>query len=255
MKRLALALALCLIAAPLARAEGDPEPDAKPKVVRKARPKPKPKPKAAPVATTPAAPIPYSTYTGPSPDMVKALTPGTSPSPAPEMAGPPMVAAPNAPLPSRPVDAPPPPPPVPDTTPVPQAVTEISLRCETQTFIDAKSGAKFETKGTFYVDLFPSPVFPDRNASFRFLFVEPAHDSLVRDSICQDTPCSAIVSGVAYSLVDQRTRHGSVLRLSLDRATGAFYGEEIGKDGRHGTAQKRSEKGVCTPQSLPQPLF
>ncbi|MBW8880043.1 MAG: hypothetical protein JF615_01085 [Asticcacaulis sp.] len=105
------------------------------------------------------------------------------------------------------------------------------------------------SSGTFYVDIFPSPVFPDQLASFQFRFADPNHQSLIRDSMCMDTQCSAKVSGAAYALVSQVTKKGNALRITLDRNQGAFYAEEI-HGGRH-----LGEQGWCTVQPLPSARF
>jgi hypothetical protein len=127
------------------------------------------------------------------------------------------------------------------------APAEISLRCETA----LQKGDKTLSSGVFYIDLFPSPVFPDAHADFRFLFVDPAHRSLIRDTMCLDVTCPAEVSGAAYSLVNRRTRKGAALRITLDRATGGFYAEEMDKGGRGHVG----ERGTCVPQPLPRAMF
>lgn len=229
-----------------------------PKPAAKKRSKPKPKP--APVVTTPAAPIPYSAYAA-SPDIAKALTPSVAPTvahePAPLAPLPPPVAitpAPVATLPIQPVTAPPPPAPVVQAPLPPQnnswGSSQISLKCETQ----LTEGKRFLSQGTFYIDLFPSAVFPDEHADFKFLFVDPVHPSLIRESICLDTMCSANVTGTAYYLVNRVTKRGSALRITLDRSNGAFYAEEIDSK-RIGKDAHRGEKGYCTPQKLPNTLF
>ncbi|MFT4076629.1 MAG: hypothetical protein QM647_13990 [Asticcacaulis sp.] len=249
-------LAISSLAAAPVHAEGSPaaedETDApKPKPVVKRKKKPAAKP--APVVTTPAAPVPYSAYSSGnlSPDMSKALTPGvTAPTPLP----PPVAIAP-APITMQPIADPPPAPPVAQAQPAKVApaapvIDQISLKCETQ----VTEGKRFISQGVFYIDLFPSPVFPDENADFKFLFVDPGHSSLIRESICLDTLCPANVTGAAYYLVNRVTRRGSALRITLDRSNGAFYAEEIDnkrirKDAHLG------EKGFCTPQKLPNALF
>lgn len=258
MKRL-IPLSLSLLAltmSGIAHAEGAPyeglATEDAPKPVVKKRPKPKPKP--APVVTMPAAPIPYSAYAA-SPDVAKALTPTVVPAPLAPL--PPPVAitpAPIATLPIQPVAAPPPPAPVVQAPLPPQnnswGSSQISLKCETQ----LTEGKRFLSQGTFYIDLFPSAVFPDEHAAFKFLFVDPAHPSLIRESICLDTMCSANVTGTAYYLVNRVTKRGSALRITLDRSNGAFYAEEIDSK-RIGKDAHRGEKGYCTPQKLPNTLF
>jgi hypothetical protein len=257
MKRL-IPLSFSLLALTLggiAHAEGtpyeDPTAEGAVKPVVKKRPKPKPKP--APVVTTPTAPIAYTAYAA-SPDIAKALTPAHEPAPLAPL--PPPVAitpAPIAALPVQPVTAPPPPAPVP-APPSSQsanlASSQISLKCETQ----LTQGKRFLSQGTFYIDLFPSAVFPEEQADFKFLFVDPAHPSLIRESICLDTMCSANVTGTAYYLVNRVTKRGSALRITLDRSNGAFYAEEIDSK-RIGKDAHRGEKGYCTPQKLPNTLF
>jgi len=154
-------------------------------------------------------------------------------------------------LPVQPVTAAPPP--LPDhqaAPPVARATSpEISLKCQTRVM----DGQRFVSQGVFYIDLFPSAVFPDQQADFKFLFVDPAHKSLIRQTICLDTTCPAEVTGTAYALISRRTRHGDALRIILDRTTGAFYAEQIDK-GIHGGSHL-GETGWCTPQTLPTPLF
>ena len=244
----------CLLglAAPAVHAEGTPyaedgteAPKPKPTVRRK-------KPAAKPVAALPAAPVSYTAYkSGLSAEMTKALTPDQpavlAPLPPPVA----IVPAPVLPQPitTQPVNDPPPPAPViasPDLPPSDQ----INLKCETQ----VTDGRRFISQGIFYIDLFPSPVFPDEHADFKFLRVDPTHQSLIRQSVCLDMTCPANVTGAAYYLVNRVTKHGSALRITIDRANGAFYAEEI-EDHRVGTASHRGEKGYCTPQKKPATLF
>jgi len=235
MMRAAALLLLVLLAAPAVAEEETPATASAPKhVVHKRARKPASKPASKPAI--PAAPIPYSTYAGLPPEVAKALTPGADAAPAP--------------VPTQPAEAPPPPPPAPaveSAPPPPPAPSEISLRCETT----LEKGRKTLSSGTFYIDLFPSPVFPDEHADFRFLFVDPAHTSLVRDTMCLDVTCTADVSGAAYALVSRRAKKGAALRITLDRATGGFYAEEM--DG--GGSDHVGEHGTCVPQPLPHAIF
>lgn len=268
MKPLWLALAVTLsLATPAAvhAEDGAPEASApaKKKVARK-----KAKPKAAAPAK-PAGPVPYTT-----------LTPSPAPTAQPVTIGPPahalthdvmpQPAETNVPV-APPSDvaiapkvdtAPPPPPPpvvaraIPQAAPTVGSQAQISLKCETQVV----DGKQMVSRGTFYIDLFPSAVFPDQNADFKFLFVDPAHKSLIRGSVCLDTMCSANVTESAYYLVNKVTKRGAALRITLDRSRGAFYAEEIdsGVLGLIGGNKKGShpgESGYCTPQSLPAKLF
>ena len=242
-------LSLAVLALPIVvSAEGVYKPEGEATTPAAPKPKPKPKPvvkKTAPAI--PAAPIPYTTYSL-TPDVAKALTPTVTPSPAATpvvVTDPPIVIAPSPILPVQPVETAPPPPPPPAVTP--SAVTEISLRCETHKV----RGKKTVASGTFYIDIFPSPVFPDEHADFKFLFADPAYDSLIRGTMCLDTTCSAEVSGTAYYLVNRVTKKGAALRITLDRARGAFYAEEMGKHGD----DHFGEQGYCVPQPLPQALF
>lgn len=229
-----------------------PKPAApKRKPVRKAATKP-----AAPKPALPAAPVPYNSYTAgaapaASPAVAKALTP-TYPTGTPVS------------LPTQPAASPPPPPPETQAPPItppeaqpstpiapsPAAPVEISLKCTTR----VTQGNRVVSQGSFFIDLFPSPVFPDQQADFKFMFVDPAHKSLIRESICLDAPCTADVSRTAYALVTRRTRHGDALRITLDRTNGAFYAERI-DPGLSGTSHL-GEQGWCTPQKIPSnPLF
>jgi hypothetical protein len=238
----ALLAASVLCMSGLAHAEGAPYDETVPKPVIKRK---KPAARPAPVPTTPAAPIPYIVANPLSPDMTKALTPDH---PAALEPLPPPVAVTAAPLPVQPVEAPPPP--APARTMAPQFTGQISLKCETQ----VTEGKRLISQGIFYIDLFPSPVFPDEHADFKFLRVDPAHQSLIRESICLDTGCSANVTGSAYYLVNRTTKHGSALRITLDRSSGAFYAEEITSP-RIGKDSHRGETGFCTPQTIPATLF
>ncbi len=256
-------LASLLLCAPLlAHAEGGSAEDApvKPKVIkRKAKP-------VAKAVTLPAGPVPYTAYTASataSPQIAKAVTPSilapdALPQPAettlPPQPLPPLTHVTVGPLPVQSASAPPPSPPL--TLPpaqmaaTPPAQTEISLKCETTT----SAGKKTLASGSFYIDLFPSAVFPDQTADFQFIFVDPGYKSLIRESICLDTTCTATVSGTAYYLVNRRTKHGSALRITLDRARGAFYAEDIDAKMMGGDTHV-GEQGWCTPQPLPKALF
>jgi hypothetical protein len=231
---------LCLMIAALAliplavHAEGE-DPDA--------GPTPKPahhrvlKKKKPPLAS-PAAPIPYITL---NPAAAKAaaaappLPPPVAIAPLPVMAPPPS----------------PPPPPEP-ASPAPHGpVREINLKCDTVT----SDGRKNLSRGSFYIDLFPSQVFPDQQADFKFYQVDPQHASLIRESYCLDTICDAKVTGSAYFLVDRRARKGAALRITLNRATGAFYAEEINPGGLTHGADHIGESGWCVPQKQPDVMF
>ncbi len=242
-----LIIGATLLAAPLAvHAEGEGTPKSATVTKKKHRPA------VQPVAT-PAAPIPYATYSGLSPDMAKALTPSTTqavPQAAPDVAATPDM----LPQPVEATTPPPPPPPPPAAQTAPEqasaptsqpAPDEISLRCDTT----VRNGKRILSTGSFYIDLFPSPVFPDAHADFKFLLADPGHPSLIRDSICLDTLCSADVTGQAYYLVNMRTKKGKALRITLDRLQGTFYAEKV--DGGH----HLGEDGTCTPQALPQAKF
>ncbi len=236
----ALLAASVLCMSGLAHAEGAPynenAPAPKPVVKRK-------KPAAKPVPALPDAPMAYTSTL--SPDMAKALTPGAlEPLPPP-------VAVTAAPLPVQPVEAPPPPAPAPIVTAAASLVQQISLKCETQ----VSEGKRFISQGIFYIDLFPSPVFPDEHADFKFLRVDPAHQSLIRESICLDIGCSANVTGSAYYLVNRVTKHGGALRITLDRSSGAFYAEEVEASRLGMGAAHRGETGYCTPQKRADTLF
>lgn len=241
-----------------AHAEGtDPDASARPKHHRtrhRKAPAPTPAPK-------PAGPVPYSNlappvpaqHVNPGPPSV-ATTPDALPQPAetnkPIPPASDVAVAPRASLP-----APPPPPPsaLPSVAPTVSAPAEISLRCETQVLV----GTRVISHGIFYIDLFPSAVFPDQHADFKFSFVDPSHASLIRDSICLDAMCPANVTGSAYYLVNQVTKKGNALRITLDRSRGAFYAEEIDRGfmGFRNGAEHRGERGYCTPQPLPGRMF
>ena len=231
----------------IAHAEGE-DPDAPPK------PKPvhhkvvKKKPVAA--ATAPAGPIPYTTL---NPNAAKAPASVAAP------AGQAVVAVPPPPPPPPPAamlapqNAPQPAAPPAQAQPAPAIhASEINLKCQTVT----SNGKKTLTSGTFYIDLYPSQVFPDQQADFKFDQVDPKHASLVRDSDCLDTICDAKVSGSAYFLVNRVTRHGKALRITLNRADGAFYAEAVDPKGlvMH-PGEHIGESGWCVPQKLSNALF
>ena len=220
--------------------------------------------KKATAPAKPAAPIPYSAlapqvpaqHVNPGPPTV-ATTPDALPQPSetnkPIPPASDVAVAPRAALPAPPPPPPPPPAAVPNVAPTVSAPAEISLRCETQVLV----GKRVISHGVFFIDLFPSAVFPDQHADFKFLFVEPSHNSLIRDSICLDAMCPANVTGSAYYLVNQVTKKGDALRITLDRSQGAFYAEEIDRGflGFRGNAEHRGERGYCTPQPLPGRMF
>jgi hypothetical protein len=217
---------------------------------RKAKPKPKP------AAAKPAGPVPYTTLNpadvpkpttpqvvSPGPPAA-AMTPDALPQPA-ETNHPPTPSTDVAVAPRTP---PPPPPPGAPTV----APREISLKCDTQ----VTEGKTVVSHGTFYIDLFPSEALPGDHADFKFIFVDPAHKSLIRESVCLDTMCSATVSNSAYYLVNRVTRRGGALRITLDRSKGAFYAEEVPEEGLFSKGGTHlGEQGYCTPQALPNPLF
>jgi hypothetical protein len=249
---LLLALTAFAVAAP-ALAEGgsggeDGHMTAAPKAKhRKAKPKPKP---AAPAK--PAGPVPYTSLGTPAatpatPQVVSpgppaaAMTPDALPQPAETNHAPApssdIAVAPRNPPPSR----------APSVAP-----REVSLKCETQ----VTDGTSVVSHGTFYIDLFPSDVLPNEHADFKFIFVDPAHKSLIRESVCLDTMCSATVTNSAYYLVNLSTRHGGALRITLDRSKGAFYAEQVADGGLFAKGGTHlGEQGYCTPQALPTPLF
>jgi len=228
-------IVVALLALPLAAyAEGeDPTAAAAPKAVHHK------KKKSVAVAVVPAGPIPYTSL---------------NPAAAVPLRAPVVVAV----VPTIPPPPPPPPPamlapsPPPQPAPVPHiGATEINLKCDTVT----NDGKKNLTRGTFYIDLFPSQVFPDEQADFKFDQVDTRHASLVRDSDCMDTLCDAKVSGSAYYLVNRVTRHGAALRITLNRATGAFYAEQVNASGLGHGGDHIGETGYCTPQKVPNPMF
>ncbi|WP_443749211.1 hypothetical protein [Asticcacaulis solisilvae] len=226
---------------------------------RKARHKKTPVP-----APKPAGPVPYSTLAPPAPAQpvhpgppAVATTPDALPQPAetskPIPPASDVAVAPRASLPAPPPPPPPPPSAVPNVAPTVSAPAEISLKCETEVL----AGSRVVSHGVFFIDLFPSAVFPDQHADFKFSFVDPSHGSLIRDSICLDAMCPANVTGSAYYLVNQVTKKGNALRITLDRSRGAFYAEEIdhGFMGFRSNAEHRGERGYCTPQPLPGRMF
>lgn len=265
---LAFAVALSLTVPAAAHAE-DGVAEAGPAKKKAVRKKARAKPKAAAPAK-PAGPVPYTSLGPPVLPNAQPVTPGppahalthdVMPQPA-ETNTP--VAPPSDVAIAPKVDRTPPPPPpppqvaqaIPPVAPTVNAPAQISLKCETRVM----NGTQFVSQGAFYIDLFPSAVFPDQTADFKFLFVDPAHKSLVRGSVCLDTMCSANVTGSAYYLVNKVTKRGAALRITLDRSRGAFYAEEIdsGLLGMFGGNKKGShpgESGFCTPQSLPSKLF
>ncbi len=246
--------AVAVLALPLmAHAEGeDPTAAAAPKpahhkVVKKKKP-------AAVVATAPAGPIPYTslnpTAAAPSPQAKAPAPVMAAPLPAPVVvAVVPAVPPPPPPPPAAMLAPSPPPQPV----PVPRIdATEINLKCDTVT----NDGKKTLSTGSFYINLFPSQIFPDEQADFKFDQVDPRHASLVRESNCMDTLCDAKVSSSAYYLVNRVTRHGKALRITLNRATGAFYAEQIDPMGlTNPKASHIGESGFCVPQKLQGTMF
>ncbi len=242
----AAVLALPLAAPMAAHAEGeDPTAAAAPKphhrVVKKKKS----------AATAPAGPIPYTSL---NPAAAKAPPPvAAAPLPAPVVVAVVPSVPPPPPPPPAAMLAPSPPLAAPRPEPVPRIdATEITLKCDTVT----NDGKKTLSSGSFYIDLFPSQIFPDQQADFKFDQVDPRHESLVRDSNCMDTLCDAKVSSSAYYLVNRVTRHGAALRITLNRATGAFYAESIDPKGlvAHPGAHI-GESGICVPQRTPSAMF
>ncbi|MFT3998055.1 MAG: hypothetical protein QM667_11680 [Asticcacaulis sp.] len=254
-----------LLGAPLAYAEPEEDGAVAEEVTPKAKPRPKPKPKAtAPKASAPKlpdAPIPYAQLSG-TPDAHKtetqkttghsAKTPDTSH--APTVAAtplPPVMATPTA-----PAYAPPPPPPPPMTPEIIPAATH-DLKCETQVV-----GPKgLISKGSFYLEVELSAVFPDDTARFRMTMAQPRHQSLLKDTACETVDCRATISPNYFDLYNSRTKRGAQLRVTLDRHTGAYLARQT--DGKlplgASTVLKEGpglyEEGYCTPQTRPAKLF
>ncbi len=239
-----LAVVACVLAPLVVHAEGeDPDAPPKPKAVHHKVVKKKP----AAAAAAPSGPIPYTTLNpAAAQTVVKVLPPPVAVTPVPvppPPPPPPSVMTQSAPQPAVPPQA--------QATPAIHA-REINLKCQTVTM----NGKKALTSGTFYIDLFPSQIFPDEQADFKFNQVDPQHASLVRESDCLDTICDAKVSGSAYFLVNRVTRHGKALRITLNRANGAFYAEAIDPKGiaLH-PGEHIGESGWCVPQQLPNAMF
>lgn len=221
----------------------------------KPKPRPRPKPKAAPkpvvkAPVLPSAPIPYLSL---KPDM-------------PPVAGAPI--APKAPvILAATVDEPPPPPPPPppsvaariDTPAPPVYVIPArthDLKCETQV-VDKNV---MVSKGTFYLEVTLSEVFPDEAARFKVMFADPRHLSLVKDTVCETISCQVRISPNFYDLYNQRTKKGAALRVTLDRHTGAFLAQKIDGKSLLGRIDFKPEtdtfeQGYCRPQSRPDKLF
>ncbi len=238
-----------LLALPLAaHAEGeDPTAASAPKPAHHRAVKKKP----AAAATRPAGPIPYTSLNSAAAKAPAAVAAGPLPAPV-VVAVVPTVPPPPPPPPAE-MLAPSPPPAPAQPAPVPHIdATEINLKCDTVT----NDGRRNLTRGTFYIDLFPSQVFPDEQADFKFDQVDPRHASLVRDSDCMDRLCDAKVSASAYYLVNRVTRHGAALRITLNRTTGAFYAESIDPKGLVALSGDHiGESGWCTPQKIQGAMF
>lgn len=223
----------------------------------KARPKPKPKPKPKPpVLTLPAAPVPYT--------QLKAAGPAPLKAPTPVLQTPAAVVVkdtPPAPVlqPLRPVVADiPPPPPAPPVyvAPTHDLRRTHDLKCETQT-VDAKGAV---SKGTFYLEITLSDVFPDEAARFKVMFADPRHPSLMKDTLCETIACTVKISPNFYDLYNQRTKRGASLRVTLDRQSGAFLAQKTEARPRLGVIGMKAdpvdyEQGYCRPQSRPDKLF
>ena len=241
-----------LLALPLAaHAEGEDPTAAAPRPVHHKVMK-----KKTSAAAMPAGPIPYTSLNpaaAANPPAAKAASIAAAPLPAPVIVAVVPAIPPPPPPPPAAMLAPSPPAQPPQPAPVPHLeATEINLKCDTVT----NDGKKTLTTGSFYIDLFPSQVFPDEQADFKFGQVDPRHASLVRDSDCLDMLCDAKVSSSAYYLVNRVTRHGAALRITLNRATGAFYAESIDPKGliAH-PGDHVAESGFCTPQKLQGAMF
>jgi hypothetical protein len=127
--------------------------------------------------------------------------------------------------------------------PSPESVTgtgrqEIILQCDTTLF----EGKKPKSYGRFYINLFPSDLIPDHQADFRFFRADPLHQSLIKNTPCQDHMCSAQATGSVFYLHQER-RKKSALRLTLDRRSGTFLAE-YSLDSRLGD-RHLYETGTC----------
>ena len=132
--------------------------------------------------------------------------------------------------------------------------SEINLRCETI----ARQG-KSSTRGVFFISLMPSLVNPDSQADFRIMSIDANHNSIVRDTTCFAYRCAAMVSPTYYDLSVQN-KDRDLLKLTLNRTNGAFYGHEIrtkaivagfGK----GDVKQIDESGFCSPIQAQATLF
>lgn len=223
-------------------------------VVKRVAKKPVVKKKAEPVPTLPAAPVPYTSLKPASPAPVQAapLKPITSSQPV-------ATIAPNVMSASVPE---PPPPPAPPTVIVnlktpPAAKTdarEITLKCDTVTTV----GKDQTTRGSFFLSLIPSETFPDTAADFKVMSIDPDHRSIIRDTLCFSFRCNAAVSPTYYELVDQTQKKGGYLKVSLNRTTGAFYGQKRWAEEKRfglGSTETLSETGTCRPQATGGPAL
>jgi len=227
---------------------GSPDQGAIKRVKKKLTP---PKSKSNPVKKTipalPAQPIPYQTpplsLDKPDPKATTPLDWNPEPVTLDPMA---TTKAPPSPPPnlvtSKPLAEP-------DHSPqVTNGRAEIILQCDSSVF----QGKKPQSHGRFYISLFPSDLIPDHQADFRFFRADPLHQSLIKNSPCQDYMCSAQATGSVFYLY-QEIRKKSALRLTLDRRTGTFSAE-YSLDSRLGD-RHLYEKGTCQVSTSPKPLF
>ncbi len=224
-------------------------------VVKRVAKKPVVKKKVEPVPTLPAAPVPYTSLKPAPVAAVQAapLKPITSSQPIATIAAPSVMdmAIPEPPL-------PPAPPTVIVNLKTPPATKvsgrEITLKCDTVT----TTGKDQTTRGTFYLSLIPSETFPDTAADFKVMSIDPDHTSIIRDTLCFSFRCNAVVSPAYYELVDQTQKKGGYLKVSLNRTTGAFYGQKHWAEDKRfglGSTETLSETGTCRPQSAGGPAL
>jgi hypothetical protein len=126
----------------------------------------------------------------------------------------------------------------------------IILKCDTVVF----SGSKARSSGSFYIGLFPLELNPEEWADFRVYRVDPRHETLLRRSACLDKRCSAQVNATAYFLVNQSDKK-TVLRITLDRLTGAYLAEYATKSLAGLRQSELYEKGSCQRAALGAPKF
>lgn len=213
-------------------------------------PKPKKSKKKAPkkaatsVAKTPDAPMPYTSSTTAPIDQ------HDLPPPVPHAVAPTVME-----LPSREMETPPPPPPPPPAEPErmaspPQQSSTLILECDSKVY----DGGRLISTGRYNIELERISSPEQFSVSYRVFGLDPAHQSLWRETACWQIICTAQVSQGAYYMAAERDKKRT-FSLSLDRATGILLGELETRALIGLSNSRRTERGQCRRIEDRAPLF